>query len=244
MTDLPRARVLVADDEALSLGLACETLEQDPRFEIVARCADGSTALAEMRRNMVDVAVLDIRMPGIDGRALARLAASEAQCPGLVFVSAFGEHALEAFEIGVCDYVTKPYEPERLRRAVWRAATRRANGAEAQPLEHLIVRTHASVDIVELGDIEVIDADDKEVWLQHREGRRYRYPSTLSALAKALACPPFVRMHRSHVVNLRHIVRLRDASSRTGVITLTSGATTPLSRRYRRKLSSLFFALR
>jgi DNA-binding LytR/AlgR family response regulator len=238
-----RARVLIADDERLSLDLAAEALRGDQRFELVALCENGPEALAKVREGAVDVAVLDIRMPGIDGRSLARLAACEEGAPAIVFLTAYGEHALEAFDIGVSDYVTKPYEPERLRRAVMRAALRRAGGAP-EPLEKLIVRTHNRVEIVELNTIEVIDADEKEVWLQTGDGRRFRYPSTLSALERILPCPPFVRTHRSHIVNLAHIVRLKDASSGAGAITLTGGSVTPLSRRYRRKLASLFFALR
>jgi DNA-binding LytR/AlgR family response regulator len=243
MNSSRRARVLIADDERLSLEMAADAVKDDPRFDVVALCGSGPEALAAVREGAIDVAVLDIRMPGLDGRSLARLAACEDDPPAIVFVTAYGEHALEAFDIGVSDYVTKPYEPERLRRAIARAAVRRAGGA-AEPLEKLVVRTHAGVEIVELSDVEVIDADEKEVWLQTHDGRRFRYPSTISALEKVLPCPPFVRTHRSHIVSLAHIARLRDASSGTGSITLTGGSVTPLSRRYRRKLSSLFFALR
>jgi len=170
------------------------------------------------------------------------MATCEAGAPAVVFVSAYGEHALEAFDIGVSDYITKPYEPERLRRAVMRAMTRRSGGAE--PLDQFVVKTHCGVEMVDLAHIEVIDADEKEVWLQTIEGRRYRYPSTISALELALRCPPFVRTHRSHIVNLAHVTRLRDESSGTGSIVLRSGRIAPLSRRFRRKLSSLFFSLR
>ena len=235
-------RVLVADDEPLSLDLAARTIEIDPRLTVAARCADGASVLSALGNSPVDVAVLDIRMPTIDGLTLARVVTRHENAPGIVFVTAFGEHALEAWDLGVCDYVAKPYEPERLRRAVLRAAfRRRANDTptELRPMERLMVRSRNASQLVEFRDIEAIDADEKEVWLQ-AGAKRFRYSSTISAMEAMLPCPPFVRVHRSHMVNLNHVLVLNDAINGTGEVILKSRASVPISRRYRRRLNALF----
>jgi two-component system LytT family response regulator len=246
MNNNERVRVLVADDEPLSLGLAVQTIGLDPRLEVVRSCADGSEALQALEAGGIDVALLDIRMPGIDGLTLAKIQARRAEGAEIVFATAYGEHALQAFELGVCDYVTKPYEPERLRRAVLRAASQRRlkqNGANVRPLDRLLVRSRLGTQLVEFDQIEAVDADEKEVWL--RVGtRRLRYSSTISAMELVLPCPPFVRVHRSFIVNLDHIAAWNDASNGTCSLVLSAGGEIPISRRYRRRLSSLFLGAR
>jgi two-component system LytT family response regulator len=246
MTGEERIRVLVADDEPLSLGLAVRTIGLDPRLEVVHACGDGNEALEALSAGDVDVALLDIRMPGIDGLTLARLQARAQQGPEIVFATAYGEHALEAFELGVCDYVTKPYEPERLRRAMLRAASQRRlkqHGASVRPIDRLLVRSRLGTQLIPFDQIEAVDADEKEVWL--RVGtRRLRYQNTISAMELMLPCPPFVRVHRSFIVNLDHIGAWNDASNGTGGLVLTGGGEIPISRRYRRRLSSLFLGMR
>lgn len=235
-------RVLVADDEPLSEALATRTIEVDPRLSVVARCENGTGVVEALSAGAIDVAVLDIRMPGLDGLALARFMARSEDRPEIVFVTAFPEHAVEAFGLDVCDYVTKPYDPDRLRRAVLKAASKRQlrnHPSTLQPMERLIVRTRGGTRLVAFSEIEAIDADEKEVWL--RVGSvRLRYPGRISAMENALPCPPFVRVHRSHIVNMDWIAHMSDDSSGTGEITLRSGTTIPISRRYRRRLSALF----
>lgn len=243
MSSARQVRVLVADDEPLSLSLACHTIAVDPRLVVAAQCNNGESVLAALSKNDVDVAVLDINMPRVDGLALSQLLAREQSSPEIVFVTAHSQHALEAFDLGVSDYVTKPYDGDRLRRAVLRAAARRQHqqrGALA-PMEKLLVRSRTGTHLLAFSEIELIDADEKEVWIQAAE-RRFRYSSTISAMERMLPCPPFVRTHRSHIVNLDHVSVLNDSNNGTGEILLKSGAVTPISRRYRRRLSALFFA--
>ncbi|MGE0533098.1 MAG: LytR/AlgR family response regulator transcription factor [Hyphomonadaceae bacterium] len=239
-----QVRVLVADDEPLSLSLACSTIAVDPRLVVAAQCNNGQSVLDALAKNDVDVAVLDINMPRVDGLALSQLLAREQSSPEIVFVTAHSQHALEAFDLGVSDYVTKPYDGDRLRRAVLRAAARRhaqAQGTSLAPMEKLLVRSRTGTHLLAFSEIELIDADEKEVWIQAND-RRFRYSSTISAMERMLPCPPFVRTHRSHIVNLDHVSVLNDANNGTGAITLKSGAVSPISRRYRRRLSALFFA--
>jgi DNA-binding LytR/AlgR family response regulator len=246
MSAAGQIRVLVADDEPLSLALAADTIEVDPRLAVAARCPDGQSVIDALRATPVDVIVLDIRMPQVDGLDLARVLARDPEAPEIVFATAYGEHALEAFELGVCDYVAKPYDADRLRRAIFRAATRRQAKRPAhivRPVERLLVRSRGAGHILEFGEIQAVDADEKEVWL-HVGDRRFRYSSTISAIERILPCPPFVRIHRSHIVNLDHVKLLDDASNGTGTVLLTSGAAAPISRRYRRRLYALFLASR
>jgi DNA-binding LytR/AlgR family response regulator len=238
--------VLVADAEPRSLELAANTIQVDPRLTIAARCSDGAGVIEALDAAPVDVAVLDIRLPRIDGLALARTVARRDDPPEIVFVTALAEHALEAYDLGVCDYVVKPYEPERLRRAVLRAASRRCVGVATPPIrsmERLMVRCRTATQLLEFHEIEAVDADEKEVWL-HAGGKRLRYSSTISAMEGVLPCPPFVRVHRSHMVNLDHVRRVDDSINGTGSIALTSGAAVPISRRYRRRLTALFLGTR
>lgn len=241
-----RISVLVADDEPLSLALACSTIAVDPRLIVTAQCADGASVLDALSNANVDVAVIDVNMPRVDGMAITRALARDESAPQIVFVTAHSHHALEAFELGVSDYVTKPYDPDRLRRAVLRAASRRQMQPANQslpPMEKLLVRSRSGAHLLAYSEIELVDADEKEVWIQ-AGGRRFRYSSTISAMERSLPCPPFVRVHRSHIVNLDHISVLNDANNGTGSITLKSGAVAPISRRYRRRLSALFLSKR
>lgn len=240
-----QVKVLVADDEPLSLALACNTIAVDPRLVITAQCSDGASVLDALANKPVDVAVIDVNMPRVDGMAISRMLSRDDTAPQIVLVTAYGDHALEAFELGVSDYVTKPYDPERLRRAVLRAAARRQPPANTNfaPMEKLLVRSRGATHLLAFSEIELIDADEKEVWIQ-AGGRRFRYSSTISAMERMLPCPPFVRTHRSHIVNLDHVDVLNDANNGTGAITLKSGVVAPISRRYRRRLSALFFSRR
>lgn len=235
-------RVLVVDPTMDSRSMAERSLRMDPRLVVAGPCADGASAIALAREGGVDVAVIDMRGLSVNGLDLTRILARTTPPPGIVFVADSPEFALEAFKLGVSDYVVAPYEPGRLREAVLRAASRRGlAAATTRPMQRVIVRGRQGAQIVRYEDIELVEAAEKEVWLQVG-GRRMRYASTVASMEGVLPCPPFVRVHRAFIVNLDHVRRLDDGPNGAAALTVTSGAVAAVSRGYRRRLVALFGA--
>ncbi|HYF60109.1 MAG TPA: LytTR family DNA-binding domain-containing protein [Burkholderiaceae bacterium] len=231
MSGAPRA--VVADDEPLLRdALAAALARAWPELEVVAACGDGDAALEAIRRERPDVAFLDIRMPGRDGLQVAREGAALEAPPLWVFVTAYDEHALEAFDREAVDYLVKPIDARRLERAVARLRARLAERATRAPaaggavldeaalrrLAELIARPAApplrwlraslrdEVRLIAVDDVVVLEAADKYVRVLTRdEEALVRMP--LKELLERLPPDEFWRIHRGTVVRAREIAR-------------------------------------
>lgn len=245
-------RVLAVDDEAPALDDLAFWLRADPRIGEVTLARDGAAALRQVDRALaerrpIDAVFLDIRMPGLDGVVLGRLLAQFARPPRIVYVTAYDDHAVDAFEIKATDYLLKPIRPERLAEAIRRvSAASEPPAAPAAPVPPAR-RPQPDPDLVpvELAGVTRFVAP-ADVWYVEAQGdyARLHTPSgshlvriPLAALEERWRAAGFVRVHRSHLVALRHIEELRLESGRCTV--RVGGTELPVSRRHTRELRDL-----
>jgi two-component system LytT family response regulator len=232
-------RVLVCDDELVARRRTSRLLSEQADVEIVAECASGDEVLARLAVEDVDLVVLDINMPGMTGIETAMRMPEDR--PYLVFLTAHPEHAVEAFDLGATDYVVKPVDEARLRKAVDRArrqldapARRDAHGAGAS-LARLAIATRTGV--VLLGPDEVTHATfDGQLVTVHTRERAILSDATLQELEDRLPASHFERVHRRAIVNLLHVERLDPVLSGGYVARLAGGKTVDVSRQAARKL--------
>jgi DNA-binding LytR/AlgR family response regulator len=253
--DVTGLRVLAVDDEQPALEDLAYMLRADPRIGEVALARDGASALKMLDRAMADgkpveAVFLDIRMRGLDGVVLGRLLAQFARPPRVVFVTAYEEHAVDAFEIKAEDYLLKPVRPERLAEAVRRVCANLpgAPGAAAvpgSPADASRSAPDAETIPVELAGVTrfVASSDQRYVEAQgdyarlHTAGGSHLVRIPLAVLEERWSAAGFVRVHRSHLVALKHIDELHIDSGRC---TVRIGDTEiPVSRRHTRELRDL-----
>ena len=241
-------RVLLVDDEPLVRQGIRDFLEGEPNLVIVGECGNGLEALETIAREPVDLVFLDIQMPELDGIGLA--AALTAQDgPAVVFVTAYSEHALRAFEVNAVDYVLKPFDRERFRAALDRARTRLAAGERAELTgrlaavlaelersrgyaQRILVRSDGRIRLVPVGEVDWIEAADNYVRL-HAGPERHLVRETMAAMEARLDPSRFARIHRSTIVNLARIRELQPTFNGEYVVLLHTGAKLTLSRGYR-----------
>ncbi len=233
-------RVLVADDEDPVLDELVWLLERDDRVGEIRTASSGTQALRVLESTTIDLAFLDIAMPGLSGLEIARVLSRFAQAPQVVFVTAHENHAIEAFEMNVVDYLLKPVREERLAESIRRAldaGERVGSGGD----ERIAVELAGVTRFVQRSVITDVEARGDYVRLHTVDGTSHLVRMTLSSVAETWAEHGFVRVHRSHVVNRAHIREIRQAEGRTTLV-LPSGETTltvDVSRRHHRDLRDL-----
>jgi two-component system, LytTR family, response regulator len=227
-------RALIVDDEALARSKLLRMLRAFPDVEVVGEAADGATALTLAEQLRPDVIFLDVQMPEVDGFDVAASLPDDA--PALVFVTAFDQYALRAFDAQAVDYLLKPVEPERLARAVQRlrasvrVTTRPSVGMPAQ----LMIADRGRTHVVRCDEIEWLEAADNYVNI-HLPARSLLMRRTLTALLNDLA-PMFVRTHRGAAVALAAVLTVRPEGKGDATVILRSGAEVPCSRQHRAAL--------
>jgi DNA-binding LytR/AlgR family response regulator len=216
-------RLLLADDEPLALRRMRLALQSVADIEIVGVATDGAQAIAAMRDLRPDVALLDIRMPLMDGFEVVN-AAGDAGAPAIIFVSAFDSYAVRAFAAAAVDYLVKPVEFERLARAIERArAVRRAQDA-GQRVEEL-----ASV-------VDALRREMRDYVRLHWEGRTLLHRETMAHLERKLDPEIMLRVHRSAFINWGRLKAVRrDANGRLLAV-LADGQEVPVSRAYAQRV--------
>jgi two-component system response regulator LytT len=235
MTTLGQLTVLAVDDEIPALDELVFLLEADDRVASVDVAHDATGALLKLRDRTYDLLMLDVRMPQLDGLELARLLLRFAEPPSVVFVTAYDEHALEAFEVRASDYLLKPPSADRLAEALERVCQTRSH-ARAAPddLSIIPVDIGGTTRMVERSDIAWVESQGDYVRLHIVTGANYLVRLPISLLAERWAEFGFVRIHRGYLVAIRHITEL---SSEAGTSTVRIGQTElPVSRRHTREL--------
>jgi two-component system LytT family response regulator len=244
-------RAVVVDDEPLAAAHLQEVLRSDTSVRVVAVCRNAREAREAIAAHDPDVLFLDIEMPGASGLELAREAEGAGR-PLVVFVTAHERYAIDAFDVAPVDYVLKPADPLRCRRATARAArileARAGAGLalervapHAPYLSRLFVKHDERLLSVPVADIEYVEALGNYVKLSAR-GRMHVVRGSLSALESRLDPAVFIRTHRSYIVNVTRIRELVPVSHGDYSVLVESGARVPLSRVYRDNLEVFVLA--
>jgi two-component system LytT family response regulator len=252
--NVPRLRCLLIDDEVLSRLALRQALALHPDCTVVGECANSSEALTAIPAVQPDLVFVDIQMPGMDGFALLRTLPAT-QIPLVVFVTAFDDHALRAFDAQAVDYLLKPLDQARFDtamekvRAHWRgqratppaALPLQANAAGA-PLQRLSVRKDEHVVVVPVEEIGWIQAEGNYVRI-HTPKTSYLHREALSHLEAELDPRSFLRIHRSAVVNIDRIREIHPLFSGDCEVRLEDGTRLTLSRRYRERARAVLGTL-
>ncbi len=228
--------VLAVDDEPPALDELAYLLNDDDRVTHVHRAGDATEALRVLRDTEVDAVFLDIRMPGLDGMELARILRRFAHPPAIVFVTAYDDGAVDAFDLGVTDYVRKPVRAERLGESLRRVAGLRAAPAPAaRPADEpsIPVELAGTTRMLPRSSVRWVEAQGDYARL-HTAEASHLVRVSLATLAERWADAGFVRIHRSYLVQLRLIAELRLTHS--GYVVAVDGTELPVSRRHTREL--------
>lgn len=250
---MDRFRTLIVDDERLARQRIRRFLASEPDFEASGECASAPEALAWLRHNPADVLFLDIQMPEMSGFDL--LAAVPASIPVIIFVTAYDEYALRAFEVNAFDYLLKPFDRQRFQRCIQRARTQLSRVRTGELNQRLLglladlrgrreeaarfaVKNGGRVFFVRTDEIDWIEAADNYVCL-HAGPESHLIRETMNSVEAKLDPGKFARIHRSAIVNVNRIKELQPWFRGDYVVLLESGTKLTLSRTYRDRLHDL-----
>jgi len=232
-----KIRTMVVDDEPLARSNLIVMLRRDPEIAVVGEYGSGADALVAIRQAKPDLVFLDVQMPECDGFDVLELLGNNLP-PAIVFVTAYDQYALRAFEAGALDYLLKPFDDTRFEHSLRRAKERIESSRHSprQP-DRLIVKGTGQVSCVKISDIDWIEAADYYACL-HVGTKTHLLRRSLSELEKELDRHTFCRIHRSTIVNLHRVQGLKINEDGEHDVLLDNGVRVRLSRRYRRQLQS------
>jgi len=240
----PTFKAVLVDDEELACVYLREMLRSHPEIEIAAECANGFEAVKAIGEIEPDLLFLDIQMPKLDGfEVLELVEAGPKGAPAVIFVTAYDQYAMRAFDAHAVDYLLKPFSAERFERALERAKSRLGEMPRQRPMAGLlpaargpgerppriVVRDGARVHVIPLDKLDYAEAQDDYVAL-HSGGKSYLKQQPIAALEGSLDPARFVRIHRSAIVNLERIARIEPCGKESRLAILADGARLPISR--------------
>jgi two-component system, LytTR family, response regulator len=248
-------RALIVEDEPLARERLKMYLADEPDIEIIGECADGRQAVSAIRSLDPDLVFLDIQLPELDGFGVVEEVGAE-RMPTVVFVTAYDQHAMRAFDVYALDYLLKPYKRERLRRAVERARAqvRRGKGEAlseqllsllesvrpgSRSVERLMIKSPGRVYFIRADEIDWIESEGNYVRI-HAGKESHFLRDTLGSMEARLDRQKFVRIHRSTIVNVESIKELQPLFSGDYAVILHGGGRLTMSRGHKEKLLSLF----
>jgi two-component system LytT family response regulator len=254
MTEFSAIRVLIVDDEPLARKRLRELLKDDREIAVIGECANGDETISATRELAPDLIFLDVQMPGIDGLAVSETFHGK-QSPLVIFVTAFEQYAVRAFDVQAVDYLLKPFDRARFTQALGRAKERLREKRrddvnrqilgllseikdKPQYLDRLVIKNNDRVFVLKTDEIDWIEAEGNYVRV-HFGKQSSMLRETLTRLAAQLDPRKFPRIHRSRLVNVDRIQELQPWSHRDWRIILRNGAELRLSRNYRDQLNQL-----
>jgi two-component system LytT family response regulator len=254
MIPAQRIRTLIVDDEPLARKRLRELLRDDPQIEIVGEYANGSEAIEAARNLLPDLIFLDVQMPELDGVTVSELIGGE-DGPLVIFVTAYDQYAVRAFDVRAVDYLLKPFDRSRFTQSLQRAKEQirenqnrvvnhqileLLNELKEKPryLDRLIIKTNERVFVLKTDEIDWIEAEGNYVRV-HFGKQSSLIRETLSHLSSQLDPRKFPRIHRSRLVNIDRIQELQPWSHHNYRIILRNGTQLALSRSYREQLYQL-----
>jgi two-component system, LytTR family, response regulator len=244
-------RVLIVDDERLARRGVILRLRKFKGIEVVGECADGLSAVKKILDLTPDLVFLDVQMPGMDGFEVLRSLPKE-KLPSVIFLTAYEQHALKAFEVHALDYLLKPVDDDRFAAAVERARKLGDSASKLRLSERVlqmlgrdsekyasrfVVRTGSRIQIVHAEDVDWIAAAGDYAEL-HVRGRSHLLRETMNSLEKELDPAEFLRIHRSRIVRTGCIAELHPIDNREYLIKLTDGSQHRSSRTYANNLDN------
>ena len=239
-------RVMIVDDEAPARAIVAEFLAEYPQFTVVAECANGYEAVKAYAEKKPELLFLDIQMPKLDGFEVLDLLDPK---PKVVFVTAYDEYAIRAFEVRAIDYLLKPFSAARFAEVVAHAEemVRRSErqplaGLSAavakKPLQRIAVRIGGLIEILPVQRIDYFEAQDDYIQIATR-GEKHLKQQTLSELEQLLDPSRFVRIHRSYILNLDSLAKIEPYAKDSRVAVLKDGSRIPVSRAGYERLKEL-----
>ena len=250
MESQKKIRAVIVEDEDLARQILREMLQPHPEVEIVGECGNGFDAVKMVPELKPDLLFLDVQMPKLDGFEVLELL-SNTDAMAVVFVTAYDQHALRAFEVHAVDYLLKPFAAERFEAALDRAKQRLGQKTLPPPAdfaaaaretghyaERIVVRDGTRVQIIPVGKLDYAEAQDDYIALAS-QGKKYLKQQTISSLEGSLDPKNFLRIHRSYLVNLERVVKLEPYTKDSHVAILNDGTRLPVSRAGYGRLRSL-----
>jgi two-component system LytT family response regulator len=262
---MQKIKTLVVDDEKIARRMVRDLLSADPQIQVIGEADDGESALEAMKAQRPELVLLDIHMPIMTGlEALAHLKPSER--PEIIFITAFDEHAIKAFELHAVDYVVKPFSDDRFRNAIDRAKRRlrgdllesteravtsllahfakqpeagaAAPAAPAGKEAPFVLKVDGEHHFVNQQDIRWVEAQGDYIRV-HTTQRNLLTRMTLTHALEQLSAARFVRIHKSCVVNISYVRRLKPTTAWGRPLELDDGTTLNISRSYRGAVEQL-----
>ena len=241
-------RIVIVDDEPLARAVLREFAAADPDIEIVAECGNGFEAVKAVAEHQPDIVLLDVQMPKLDGFEVLELLGRDQP---VIFVTAYDQYALRAFEVHAVDYLLKPFSAERFEAAMTRARERvrsrkpmpvddivRDVKPRGGPAERVLIRDGPNVHVLPVDAVDYVEAQDDYVAFTSA-GKQYLKDQTLAAVERTLDPARFVRIHRSYVLNIDRIAKVELYAKDSRVAILRDGTRLPVSRAGYARLSEL-----
>jgi two-component system LytT family response regulator len=244
---------VIVDDEELARHLLREYLGESGAVDLVAECANGFAAVKAIAEHKPDLVFLDVQMPKLDGFEVLELIDPSI---AVIFVTAYDQYAMRAFDANAVDYLLKPFSADRFRKALERVRHRLGNPVAAAPakisaaelsaaarppeqkLERIVVKDGTKVHIIPIDKLDYVEAQDDYIALRS-EKKNYLKQQTISSIEEQLDPRKFVRIHRSYIVNLERIARIEPYTKDSRVAVLTDGTQLPVSRSGHAKLKAM-----
>jgi two-component system LytT family response regulator len=241
-------RIVVVDDEPLARAVVREFAAADAELEIAAECANGFEAVKAVAEHQPDLVLLDVQMPKLDGFEVLELLGRDQP---VIFITAYDQYALRAFEVHAVDYLLKPFSAERFQEAMGRARERlrarhptpveaivRDAKVRGGPVERVLILDGANVHVLPVDAIDYVEAQDDYVAFTSG-GKQYLKDQTLAAVEATLDPARFVRIHRSYVLNIDRISKVELYAKDSRIAILRDGTRLPVSRAGYARLSEL-----
>ncbi len=246
-------RTVVVDDEPLARDKIVGFLSEEPDIEVVGQADNGLTAVDVIRQHHPDLVFLDVQMPELNGFGVLKEVGSE-EAPAVIFVTAFDQYALQAFEVHALDFLLKPFDRARFRSAVERARSQivgdRSGSLRARLsalledledkkyLDRMVVKRSGRVYFIKVDDVDYIEAAANYVRL-HTGDDGHTVRETMTRLEERLDPEKFMRIHRSTIVNIDRIEELRQLFHGDYAVVLRGGKNLAVSRSYRDRINTL-----
>ncbi|PWL30657.1 response regulator [uncultured Roseivirga sp.] len=233
-------KAVIIDDENLARELIKAYLKKFDQVEVIAECSDGFQGLKAIQQHNPDLIFLDIQMPKITGFEMLELIENP---PVVIFSTAFDQYAIKAFELNATDYLLKPYSEARFEEAVKKAIAKigqkesnqkeleglKETRSEQESLDRIVVKTGNKIQILALNQVHHFEAQDDYVAIHSDQGKFLKL-MRMKALENGLPTGDFVRIHRSHIVNVKHIEKLELYEKDSYILYLKNGQQLPVSR--------------